>query len=47
MNNQKIRKVEKIANFGITVFNPLVETKVDHYTKKLNRMPAGEGPVGD
>ncbi len=45
MNNHKIRRVEKNNNFGITVFNPLIETKADHYTKKL-RLATGEGSTG-
>ena len=40
MNNQAIKKLDK-TSFGITVSNPLQETKVDHYTKKLNRIIEG------
>ncbi len=40
MNNQTIKKIDK-TSFGITVSNPLQETKVDHYTKKLTRIMEG------
>ena len=40
MNNHHIKTSEK-TSFGITVSNPLLETKADHYTKKMNKIIEG------